>query len=48
MALYGRQDHRVFGLDLGCEYEFLILACNHRGECQISNKITLQTEDVQT
>ncbi|VDH92520.1 midline 1 [Mytilus galloprovincialis] len=44
IPLYGRQDHRVFGLESSIEYQFVILGCNPRGECQISNKIVLQTE----
>ncbi|XP_060069340.1 probable E3 ubiquitin-protein ligase MID2 [Ylistrum balloti] len=44
LVLYGRQDHRVFGLDTNVEYEFVIMASNPRGECQISNKVSLQTE----
>ncbi|KAL4220852.1 hypothetical protein ACF0H5_019119 [Mactra antiquata] len=44
VAMYGREEHRVFGLDPGSEYEFIILAYNLRGECQLSNKITLETE----
>lgn len=44
VPLYGRQDHRVFGLESTVEYEFIILGCNPRGECQISNKVVLQTE----
>ncbi|OWF56200.1 E3 ubiquitin-protein ligase MID2 [Mizuhopecten yessoensis] len=44
LVLYGRQDHRVFGLDTNVEYEFVLMASNPRGECQISNKISLQTE----
>ncbi|KAK3104399.1 hypothetical protein FSP39_001158 [Pinctada imbricata] len=44
LSLYGRQEHRVFGLESNSEYEFLVLACNQRGECQISNRVILQTE----
>lgn len=44
VSMYGREDHRVFGLDSGTEYEFVILAYNLRGECQLSNKINLETE----
>lgn len=43
-ALYGREDHRIFGLDTNVEYEFVVMASNSRGECQISNKVALQTE----
>lgn len=34
----------MFGLESNTEYEFVILAYNLRGECQLSNKITLETE----
>ncbi|XP_056018091.1 E3 ubiquitin-protein ligase Midline-1-like isoform X3 [Ostrea edulis] len=44
LSLYGRQDHRVFGLMASSEYEFLILGCNQRGECQVSNRVIVQTE----
>ncbi|XP_062600635.1 E3 ubiquitin-protein ligase Midline-1-like isoform X2 [Saccostrea cucullata] len=44
LSLYGRQDHRVFGLQASTEYEFLILGCNQRGECQVSNRVIVQTE----
>lgn len=44
LSLYGRQDHRVFGLMTSSEYEFLILGCNQRGECQVSNRVIVQTE----
>ncbi|KAL5014038.1 hypothetical protein ScPMuIL_008308 [Solemya velum] len=43
VCLYGRQDHRIFGLNNNTDYEFVILACNQRGECQLSNKTVLQT-----
>ena len=42
--MYGREEHRVFGLEPQTEYDFVILAYNLRGECQLSNKVTLQTE----
>jgi len=42
--MYGREDHRVFGLDANTEYEFVILAYNQKGECQLSNKLVLETE----
>ncbi|XP_022346163.2 E3 ubiquitin-protein ligase Midline-1-like isoform X4 [Crassostrea virginica] len=44
LCLYGRQDHRVFGLLAGTDYEFIILGCNQRGECQVSNRVYIQTE----
>ncbi|KAL3862461.1 hypothetical protein ACJMK2_008425 [Sinanodonta woodiana] len=44
IPIYGRQEHRVFGLEPSTEYEFVILACNIRGECQLSNKVIFQTE----
>ncbi|XP_045161107.1 E3 ubiquitin-protein ligase Midline-1-like isoform X2 [Mercenaria mercenaria] len=44
VSMYGREEHRVFGLAPSTEYEFVILAYNQRGECQLSNKIVLETE----
>ena len=44
VSMYGRQEHRVFGLEPNSEYDFVILAYNLRGECQLSNKVSLQTE----
>ncbi|XP_060595573.1 E3 ubiquitin-protein ligase Midline-1-like isoform X2 [Ruditapes philippinarum] len=44
VSMYGREEHRVFGLAPSTEYEFVILAYNQRGECQLSNKVLLQTE----
>ncbi|XP_067659211.1 E3 ubiquitin-protein ligase Midline-1-like [Haliotis asinina] len=44
VSLYGRQEHRVFGLEPNTEYDFVIMACNSRGECQLSNRVSLQTE----
>ncbi|XP_052760483.1 E3 ubiquitin-protein ligase Midline-1-like isoform X1 [Mya arenaria] len=44
VSMYGREDHRVFGLESGTEYEFVILAYNLRGECQLSNKVVIETE----
>ncbi|XP_046336008.1 E3 ubiquitin-protein ligase Midline-1-like isoform X2 [Haliotis rufescens] len=44
VSLYGRQEHRVFGLEPNTEYDFVIMACNPRGECQLSNRVSLQTE----
>ena len=34
----------MFGLEPNSEYDFVILAYNLRGECQLSNKVILQTE----
>ena len=34
----------MFGLEPSTEYDFVILAYNLRGECQLSNKVTLHTE----
>lgn len=44
LSLYGRQDHRVFGLIASTDYEFVILGCNQRGECQVSNRVVIHTE----
>ena len=44
VSMYGRDEHRVFGLEPQTEYDFVILAYNLRGECQLSNKVTLHTE----
>lgn len=44
ISMYGRQEHRVFGLEPSTEYDFVILAYNLRGECQLSNKVTFHTE----
>lgn len=44
VSLYGRQDHRVFGLIASTDYEFVILGCNQRGECQVSNRVVIYTE----
>lgn len=43
VSMYGREEHRVFGLAASTEYEFVILAYNQRGECQLSNKVVLET-----
>lgn len=44
IALYGRVDHRVFGLEPDLLYDFVIMACNQAGECRVSNMVTLRTE----
>jgi hypothetical protein len=45
LLLYGRVDHRVFGLEPDTCYDFVIMACETwNGECQVSNEVTLRTE----
>nr|KAG5692793.1 hypothetical protein BaRGS_002923 [Batillaria attramentaria] len=44
VALCGRQEHRVFGLEADTQYEFVVMASNPRGECQLSQKLLLRTE----
>ncbi|KAK6177390.1 hypothetical protein SNE40_015499 [Patella caerulea] len=44
VCLYGRQEHRAFGLAPNTEYEFIIMACNLIGECQLSSRVTLKTD----
>lgn len=44
IILFGRVDHRVFGLESDTMYDFVIMSCNEDGECQVSNSVTLQTE----
>ena len=44
IALANRADHRVFGLESDTMFDFVIMACNKNGECQVSNKVTLRTE----
>ncbi|ELU18514.1 hypothetical protein CAPTEDRAFT_219840 [Capitella teleta] len=45
LLLYGRVDHRVFGLEPNTLYDFVIMACETwNGECQVSNQVTLRTE----
>ena len=46
VALCGRQEHRVFGLDPETQHEFVVMATNPRGECQLSEKLVLETEGV--
>ena len=45
LSLCGRLDHRVFGLDTDTMYDFVIMACDVSGECQVSNMVTLRTEN---
>jgi len=44
ISLYGRVDHRVFGLEPDTLYDFVIMACDSNCECQVSNMVTLKTE----
>ena len=44
ISLYGRVDHRVFGLGPDTMYDFVIMACDKNSECQVSNMVTLKTE----
>ena len=45
VSMYGRLDHRVFGLQSNTVYDFVVMATNPNGECQVSNRITLRTEE---
>ena len=42
--MYGRLDHRVFGLQSDTMYDFVVMATSKNGECQVSNSVTLRTE----
>ena len=44
IPLCSRVDHRVFGLDSDTTYDFVIMACDSHGECQVSNMVCLRTE----
>ena len=44
VALCGRPEHRVFGLESETQYEFVVMATNPRGECQLSGRVVLETE----
>ena len=44
IAMYAREDHRVFGLESGVSFDFVVLACGSDGQCEISNTVTLNTE----
>jgi hypothetical protein len=44
ISLYGRVDHRVFGLEPDTMYDFVIMACDKNAECQVSNMVTMSTE----
>ncbi|KAL8564447.1 hypothetical protein ACOMHN_017589 [Nucella lapillus] len=44
LALCGRVEERVFGLEPGVQYELVVMAKNPRGECQISDKVVLETD----
>ena len=44
VALCGRPEHRVFGLEPETQYEFVVMATNPRGECQLSWRVLLETE----
>lgn len=44
ISLYGRVDHRVFGLEPDTMYDFVIMACDKNSECQVSNMVTMKTE----
>ena len=39
----GEEVHTVHGLESDTEYEFVLLAANLKGECQLSNTVVLQT-----
>ena len=45
VSMYGRLDHRVFGLQSGTMYDFVVMATSKNGECQVSNSVTLRTEE---
>jgi len=44
ISLYGRVDHRVFGLEPDTLYDFVVMACDSNCECQVSNMVTMRTE----
>ena len=44
VSMYGRLDHRVFGLQSDTMYDFVVMATSKNGECQVSNSVTLRTE----
>ena len=45
LSMFGRDEHQVFaGFKQGIEYEYVILAYNLRGECQLWNKIVIETD----
>jgi hypothetical protein len=44
VALCGSLEHRVFGLDPDTQYEVIVMATNPSGECQLSDKVVLETE----
>jgi len=44
ISLYGRVDHRVFGLEPDTLYDFVVMACDSNCECQVSNMVTMKTE----
>lgn len=44
ISLFGRCDHRVFGLESDTWYQFVIMSCDKNSECQVSNAVTLKTE----
>jgi len=44
VSMYGRLDHRVFGLESDTSYDFVVMACSKMGKCQVSNTVTLRTE----
>ena len=44
ISMYGRLDHRVFGLESDMDYDFVVMACGKNGECQVSNTVHLKTE----
>jgi len=43
-SFFHQVDHRVFGLQPDTMYDFVIMACNREGECQVSNQVTMSTE----
>ncbi|KAK7094223.1 hypothetical protein V1264_007873 [Littorina saxatilis] len=44
VALCGRAEHRLFGLEPETLYEFVVMATNPGGECQLSERVVLETE----
>jgi hypothetical protein len=44
ISLYGRVDHRVFGLEPDTLYDFVVMACDKNSECQVSKMVTMKTE----